>query len=177
MFDEGFLTDNTGQKVDFKNTIIILTSNVGTKKAGQHKSFGFESKETDDVKHGIIQKELKDKFPPEFINRLDEIVYFNNLDEDNLREIIKLEMKKFEERVKNIGYTVSYDDKVIDFLLSKIKDEKEYGARPIIRTIRDNIEDKVTDLIIDNYDPKVIFDITVDDDKIKVEETLNIDCI
>jgi ATP-dependent Clp protease ATP-binding subunit ClpA len=59
-------------------------------------------------------------------------------------------------------------------LLSKIKDEKEYGARPIIRTIRDNIENKVTDLIIDNYDPKVIFDITVDDDKIKVEETLNI---
>ena len=58
VFDEGFLTDNTGQKVDFKNTIIILTSNVGTKKAGQHKSFGFESKETDDVKHGIIQKEL-----------------------------------------------------------------------------------------------------------------------
>lgn len=174
VFDEGFLTDNTGQKVDFKNTIIILTSNVGTKKAGQHKSFGFESKETDDVKHGIIQKELKDKFPPEFINRLDEIVYFNNLDEDNLREIIKLEMKKFEERVKNIGYTVSYNDKVIDFLLSKIKDEKEYGARPIIRTIRDNIENKVTDLIIDNYDPKVIFDITVDDDKIKVEETLNI---
>jgi ATP-dependent Clp protease ATP-binding subunit ClpA len=83
-------------------------------------------------------------------------------------------MKKFEERVKNIGYTISYDDKVIDFLLGKIKDEKEYGARPIIRTIRDNIENKVTDLIIDNYDPKVIFDIIVDDDKIKVEETLNI---
>lgn len=174
VFDEGFLTDNTGQKVDFKNTIIILTSNVGTKKAGQHKALGFAATEDDSVKHGIIEKEIKDKFPPEFINRLDEIVYFNNLDEDNLKEIIKLEMKKLEDRVKNVGYSISYDDNVIDFLLNRIKGEKEYGARPIIRTIRDNIENKITDLIIDNFNPNVIFSITVDGDEIKVEETVNI---
>lgn len=174
VFDEGFLTDNTGQKVDFKNTIIILTSNVGTKKAGQHKALGFAATEDSSVKHGIIEKEIKDKFPPEFINRLDEIVYFNNLDEDNLKEIIKLEMKKLEDRVKNVGYSISYDDNVIDFLLNKIKDDKEYGARPIIRTIRDNIENKITDLIIDNFNPNVIFSITVDGDEIKVEETVNI---
>lgn len=174
VFDEGFLTDNTGQKVDFKNTIIILTSNVGTKKAGQHKALGFAATEDDSVKHGIIEKEIKDKFPPEFINRLDEIVYFNNLGEDNLREIIKLEMKKLEDRVKNVGYSISYDDNVIDFLLNRIKDEKEYGARPIIRTIRDNIENKITDLIIDNFNPNVIFSITVDGDEIKVEERINI---
>lgn len=174
VFDEGFLTDNTGQKVDFKNTIIILTSNVGTKKAGQHKALGFAATEDSSVKHGIIEKEIKDKFPPEFINRLDEIVYFNNLDEDNLKEIIKLEMKKLEDRVKNVGYSISYDDNVIDFLLNRIKDEKEYGARPIIRTIRDNIENKITDLIIDNFNPNVIFSITVDGDEIKVEETVNI---
>jgi ATP-dependent Clp protease ATP-binding subunit ClpC len=174
VFDEGFLTDNTGQKVDFKNTIIILTSNVGTKKAGQHKALGFAATEDDSVKHGIIEKEIKDKFPPEFINRLDEIVYFNNLDEDNLKEIIKLEMKKLEDRVKNVGYSISYKDDVVDFLLKKIKDEKEYGARPIIRTIRDNIENKITDLIIDNFNPNVIFSITVNGDEVKVEETVNI---
>lgn len=174
VFDEGFLTDNTGQKVDFKNTIIILTSNVGTKKAGQHKALGFVATEDSSVKHGIIEKEIKDKFPPEFINRLDEIVYFNNLDEDNLREIIKLEMKKLEDRVKNVGYSISYDDNVIDFLLNKIKDEKEYGARPIIRTIRDNIENKITDLIIDNFNQNVIFSIIVDENEIKIEERINI---
>lgn len=174
VFDEGFLTDNTGQKVDFKNTIIILTSNVGTKKAGQHKALGFAATEDDSVKHGIIEKEIKNKFPPEFINRLDEIVYFNNLEEDNLKEIIKLEMKKLEDRVKNVGYSISYTDEIIDFLLSKIKDEKEYGARPIIRTIRDNIENKITDLIIDNFNPNVIFSMTVDGDEIKVEERINI---
>lgn len=174
VFDEGFLTDNTGQKVDFKNTIIILTSNVGTKKAGQHKALGFAATEDDSVKHGIIEKEIKNKFPPEFINRLDEIVYFNNLEEDNLKEIIKLEMKKLEDRVKNVGYSISYTDEIIDFLLGKIKDEKEYGARPIIRTIRDNIENKITDLIIDNFNPNVIFSMTVDGDEIKVEERINI---
>lgn len=174
VFDEGFLTDNTGQKVDFKNTIIILTSNVGTKKAGQHKALGFAATEDDSVKHGIIEKEIKNKFPPEFINRLDEIVYFNNLEEDNLKEIIKLEMKKLEHRVKNVGYPISYTDEIIDFLLGKIKDEKEYGARPIIRTIRDNIENKITDLIIDNFNPNVIFSITVDGDEIKVEERINV---
>lgn len=174
VFDEGFLTDNTGQKVDFKNTIIILTSNVGTKKAGQHKALGFTATEDDSVKHGIIEKEIKNKFPPEFINRLDEIVYFNNLEEDNLKEIIKLEMKKLEDRVKNVGYSISYTDEIIDFLLGKIKDEKEYGARPIIRTIRDNIENKITDLIIDNVNPNVIFSMTVDGDEIKVEERINI---
>lgn len=174
VFDEGFLTDNTGQKVDFKNTIIILTSNVGTKKAGQHKALGFAATEDDSVKHGIIEKEIKNKFPPEFINRLDEIVYFNNLEEDNLKEIIKLEMKKLEDRVKNVGYSISYTDEIIDFLLGKIKDEKEYGARPIIRTIRDNIENKITDLIIDNFNPNVIFSMTADGDEIKVEERINI---
>ena len=174
VLDEGFLTDNTGQKVDFKNTIIILTSNVGTKKAGQHKALGFAAIEDDSVKHGIIEKEIKDKFPPEFINRLDEIVYFNNLDENNLKEIIKLEMKKLEDRVKNVGYSISYEDNVIDFLLNKIKDEKEYGARPIIRSIRDNIENKITDLIIDNFDPNVMFYITVENDEIKIEERINI---
>ena len=105
---------------------------------------------------------------------MDEIVYFNNLNEDNLKEIIKLEMKKLEDRVKNVGYSISYEDNVIDFLLNKIKDEKEYGARPIIRSIRDNIENKITDLIIDNFDPNVMFYITVENDEIKIEEKINI---
>lgn len=171
VFDEGFLTDNMGQKVDFKNTIIILTSNVGTKLAGQHKSLGFVSNEDEKVKHNIITKELKNKFPPEFLNRLDEIVYFNNLTNDNLREIIRLELVHLSDRVKNIGYLMYYDDKVVDYLLEIVKKEKEYGARPVIRTIRDNIENKITDLIIDYEQENGIFYIVVENDELKITLT------
>lgn len=169
VFDEGFLTDNTGQKVDFKNTIIILTSNVGTKNAGQHKAIGFESKDDDSVKRNIINKEIKDKFPPEFLNRLDEIIFFNNLDDDNLRQIVRLEMNKLQERLKKIGCFISYDNDVIETMLDSIKKEKEYGARPVIRTIRDNIENKITDFLIDNGYDSYAFNATVENNEIKIQ--------
>ena len=169
VFDEGFLTDNTGQKVDFKNTIIILTSNVGTKNAGQHKALGFESKDDDSVKRNIINKEIKDKFPPEFLNRLDEIIFFNNLDDDNLRQIVRLEMNKLQERLKKIGCFISYDNDVIEAMLDSIKKEKEYGARPVIRTIRDNIENKITDFLIDNGYDSYAFNATVENNEIKIQ--------
>ena len=169
VFDEGFLTDNTGQKVDFKNTIIILTSNVGTKKAGQYKSLGFETSDDSTTKHDIITKEVKDKFPPEFLNRLDEIVYFNSLSDDNLREIIKLELNKLNDRLNNIGSEISYNSDTVDFILNQIKNEREYGARPVIRTIRDNIENVITDLIIDNEYDNHIFNITVENNTIKIK--------
>lgn len=148
VLDEGFLTDNSGQKVDFKNVIVLFTSNIGAKAASDFgKGIGFKEDESANSKK-ILLKQLKNKFPPEFLNRLDDIIYFNPLNEDDIKKIIKLEIGKFEKKLENIGYTVSYDDNVIEFIFNIVNDEKEYGARPIIRAIQDTIEDKLTDALL-----------------------------
>lgn len=167
VFDEGFLTDNTGQKVDFKNTIIILTSNVGTKAAAEFgKGIGFgDGKEDDKNNKKILLKELKKKFPPEFLNRLDDIIYFNNLTDDNLNDVIKLEMEKMVKRAKGIGFDVTYDEGSINYILDIVKEDKEFGARPIIRAIEDAFEDKITDLILENDYENHTFEITVTPEK------------
>ena len=150
LFDEGHLTDNTGQRIDFKNVIIIMTSNIGVRNANDFGvGIGFNSN-IDKNRKNILKKELKKQFPPEFLNRIDDIVYFNNLTNDDLKSIIDLELKKLNKRIKEIGYTVTYDKSVIDYLFDLIKTEKDYGARPVIRTIQDEIENVITDLILEN---------------------------
>lgn len=151
VFDEGFLTDNTGQKVDFRNVIILLTSNIGAKAASETPhSIGFGAKpNTEDKTNAVLDKELKKRFAPEFLNRLDAIIYFNALTEDNLKEIVRLELDKSVKRFKDIDYILSYDESVINHILDMIKDESEYGARPIIRAIQNEVEDVVTDAILD----------------------------
>lgn len=159
VLDEGFLTDNSGMHVDFRNVIVIFTSNVGTKAANDFgKGIGFG--ENDNSKK-ILLKELKNRFPPEFINRLTNVIYFNNLSEDNLKEIIKLEIGKLQKRLNKIGYDLKYDEYVINYILNIIKDEKEYGARPIMRAIQDEIEDKITDLLLEkDYENGYVFNVT-----------------
>lgn len=148
VLDEGFLTDNSGQKVDFKNVIVIFTSNIGAKTASDFgKGIGFKEDVEANSKR-ILLKQLKNKFPPEFLNRVDDIIYFNSLTEDNLKQIIKLEIGKFEKKLNEIGYSVEYDDSVVDYIFNIVKDEKEYGARPIMRAIQDTIEDKITDALL-----------------------------
>lgn len=151
IFDEGFLTDNTGQRVDFRDTIIILTSNVGTKIASETRSIGF-NKDDSQAKKDVIERELKRKFPPEFINRLDDIVYFNTLTDEDLSKIINLELNKLNDRLKEAKYSMKWNDGVISFILEFISDQKQYGARPIIRAIQDNIENKITDMILERDD-------------------------
>ena len=153
ILDEGFLTDNTGYKVDFRNTIVIMTSNVGTKEAANAKSIGF-TKNNNEVKEEVLKKELKKKFPPEFLNRIDDIVYFNPLSDDNLKSIIRLELGYLRQRIIKIGYDITFNDETVEWLFNSIENEKEYGARPIHRTIRDNIENKITDMLIDKDYPK-----------------------
>ena len=143
------MNDNQGNKVDFKNTIILLTSNVGVKRALNERSIGF-NKDSNLDKKEIIKKELKSKFPPEFINRIDNIIYYNELNEENLKSIIRLEISKLIDRLTNIGYKMTYQDSVIDYIFTIIEKEKEYGARPITRAIQNEIENKITDLILDN---------------------------
>lgn len=148
VLDEGFLTDNSGQKVDFKNVIVIFTSNIGAKTASDFgKGIGFKEDEEANSKR-ILLKQLKNKFPPEFLNRVDDIIYFNSLTEENLKQIIKLEIGKFEKKLNEIGYSVKYDDSVVDYIFNIVKEEKEYGARPIMRAIQDTIEDKITDALL-----------------------------
>ena len=150
VLDEGFLTDNSGQKVDFKNVIVLFTSNAGAKAASDFgKGIGFQNDEEENQKR-ILLKQLKNKFPPEFINRLDSVIYFNALDDDNLRKIIRLEISKLQGRMLEIGYTLTYDDETVDYILGIVKEQKEYGARPIVRAIQDEIEDKITDLLLEN---------------------------
>lgn len=155
VLDEGFLTDNSGQRVDFKNVIVLFTSNAGAKAASDFgKGIGFNT-DVDENQKRILLKQLKNKFPPEFLNRLDNVIYFNSLKDDDLKKIIKLEISKLQQRMLEIGYTLTYDEGTVDYILNIVKEEKEYGARPIVRAIQDEIEDKITDMVIEseaNYD-------------------------
>ena len=165
ILDEGFLTDNTGYKVDFRNTIIIMTSNVGAKKAANTKNIGFSSDDSQ-TKEDVLKKELKNKFPPEFLNRLDDIIFFNPLTDDNLKDIIKIELGYLQKRVEGIHYELKYTDDVVDVLFNAISDEKEYGARPIHRAIRDKIENKLTDMLIEeDYPLGKQFTVSVNEEK------------
>jgi len=152
LFDEGRLTDNKGVTVNFKDVIIIMTSNVGAKEVEERGgSIGFVNNEESNKK-SIIEKELKRKFKPEFINRIDKIVYFNKLTDSNIKNIILLELNKTKKRVEEIGYYLSDElikNHLVSNIFNKVKEHKNMGARPIIREIQNELEDKITDLIID----------------------------
>lgn len=158
LFDEGRLTDSAGQVVNFKNVIVLMTSNIGARKASElGNGLGFVSNE-DMNKKSIIDKELRRKFTPEFINRIDQIVYFNSLTDDNLKNIVKLEINKFNNRLNNIEYNIEYTDDVVNYIHAEAIKKKELGARPIIRLIQTNIEDKITELMLTNdYKPRYVF--------------------
>lgn len=169
LFDDGRLTDGSGQMINFKNVIVLMTSNVGAQKASDlGGGIGFVTNEAENKK-GIIEKQLKRKFSPEFLNRIDKIVHFNPLTEDNLKEIVKLELGKFRNRMKDIKYDIVYDDSVVTYIHAKAIEEKELGARPILRIIQDNIEDKVTDLMIENeYEQYYTFSASCNDNCITI---------
>lgn len=173
VFDDGNLTDNTGQKVSFKNVIILMTSNIGAKDAAQFaKGVGFNSN-VEANKKTISEKALKDYFPPEFLNRLDSIVYFNHLDDDNLKKIIVLELNSLNNRLKDIKYSIIYNDDVVKLIFDKVKQDGGLGARPINRAIQNEIENVICDLYLENendYEVNHVFNITVRDNQIKIDE-------
>ena len=148
LFDEGRLTDSGGQTISFKNVIVLMTSNVGARRvADSGEGLGFVKNEELNKKN-IINSELKKRFTPEFLNRIDKIVYFNSLSNNNLKDIVKLELNKFNTRLNKINYNIFYDDDVVTYLQTRAIDAKEYGARPIIRLVQENIEDQVTELML-----------------------------
>jgi len=169
VFDEGRLSEANGNVVDCHNCIFIMTSNIGARKASElGGSVGFVSDEEKNKK-SIIEKELKRKFAPEFLNRINKIVYFNNLTDDNLKDIVKLEINKFNNRLNTIEYNIVCNDDVIEYIHNEAVKNKEFGARPIIRLIQDNIEDKITELMLENdYKPNYTFSASCESGKIMI---------
>ena len=152
VLDEGILTDSIGRKIDFKNTVIIMTSNIGAREVkdfGNGVGFGTESVKSQESKNirKTIEKSLKKAFSPEFLNRVDEIVVFNSLDKNDLKKIIEIEIELLVKRTKEIGYNITISKKAIDFICDKGFDKK-YGARPLKRAIQKYVEDLLAEEIV-----------------------------
>jgi ATP-dependent Clp protease ATP-binding subunit ClpC len=152
ILDEGHLTDSFGRKVNFTNTIIIMTSNIGAKKVsdfGGGVGFNTSSSETQkyEVRKSIIQKSLKQQFNPEFLNRIDDVILFNKLDKDVMNKIIQIELNKLVNRLKEKNYNITFDKTIIS-RISELNTQEDYGARPIKRIIQNLCEDFLSDEIL-----------------------------
>lgn len=177
VLDEGHLTDGLGRKINFKNTLIIMTSNVGARKLqdfGTGLGFSTDSKvsQHEELTKGVIQKALKAEFSPEFLNRLDDIVVFKALEKENIGKIVKIEMDKLSKRIVERGYNISFGPSIIDFIADKGFDAK-YGARPIRRAIQEYIEDFIAEEVLGKgivEGKKYSLKINKDSEKISVTE-------
>jgi hypothetical protein len=155
MLDDGHMTDGLGRKINFKNCLIIMTSNIGVRKTQEFGTgVGFKSSNNSDAvqeeyKRDVLKKELSKFFAPEFLNRIDDIVIFNSLKKEHIDQIVKLELDKLINRLKSMKYNIGYENSVID-LISKVGFDEQYGARPLKRAIQDKIEDLVSEKILMN---------------------------
>jgi ATP-dependent Clp protease ATP-binding subunit ClpC len=152
VLDDGYLTDSLGRKIDFRNTIIIMTSNIGARKLkdfGTGVGFGTSAKEAQesDYAKGIIENALKKAFAPEFLNRIDDVIVFNALEKEDINKIIDIELVKLIERIKDLGYDLKLTNKAKDYIAEKGFD-KQYGARPLNRAIQKYVEDALAEEII-----------------------------
>ena len=169
VLDEGRLTDNYGRTIDFKNTVIIMTSNIGTrqlKEFGRGVGFAAQNR-TDDNEHSrsVIQKALNKAFAPEFLNRLDEIITFDQLSLEAITKIVDIELKGLYERVEAIGYKLVVEDDAKTFLASKGYDV-QFGARPLKRAIQNHLEDGLSELIVaEELQPGDTVNVSVDKEK------------
>ena len=172
VLDEGALTDSLGRKVDFKNAVIIMTSNIGTKQIQEFgRGMGFSAQDnTEELNKSILKKALKKAFTPEFLNRLDDVVIFNSLQKEEIAKIVEIELREFIKRVEDNDYKIEILQPVKEFIAEKGLDTK-YGARPIKRAIQKYIEDEMANVIIEqapDKGDKLIIDLDNDEKKIKV---------
>jgi ATP-dependent Clp protease ATP-binding subunit ClpC len=150
VLDEGHLTDGLGRKINFKNCLIIMTSNLGVKKMQEFGSgIGFQKKDyvVEEQKRDTLKKELQKFFAPEFLNRIDDIIVFNTLKEEHVKEIVKIELIKLTDRLTKIKYNFIFDDSIVD-MISKVGFDEMYGARPLKRAIQDKIEDYISEQVL-----------------------------
>lgn len=171
VMDEGRLTDSLGRYVDFKNTIIIMTSNIGTRQLKDFgKGVGFDTgSDMKERSRSVIQKALNKAFAPEFLNRVDDIVMFNSLEKEDLFKIIDIELRGFMKRVAELGYELTITDEAKNFIVEKGFD-RQYGARPLKRAIQQYIEDDLAEMMLRaelQNSRKLKFDVDKENDKLK----------
>ncbi|MBQ1698553.1 MAG: ATP-dependent Clp protease ATP-binding subunit [Bacteroidales bacterium] len=176
VFDDGRLTDGGGRTIDFKNTIIIMTSNIGARDIqnyGHGLGFGSGDENTDDNNKAIVDKALKKTFSPEFLNRIDDIITFNSLSRDNIHKIIDIELDGLYKRIAEHKYQLTLTEKAKDFLTDKGYDPK-FGARPLKRAIQKYLEDELAELLLETEvkeGDEIVADVSDDGEK------LNLQCI
>jgi hypothetical protein len=152
VLDDGHLTDGLGRKINFKNCVIIMTSNVGVKKLQDFGvGVGFETKASsyikEEQKREMLKKELKKFFAPEFLNRIDEVIIFNSLVKEDVKKIVKIEIERLTKRLVGLNYNIVFEDSILD-MISEVGFDEMYGARPIKRAIQDKLEDFISEEVI-----------------------------
>ena len=171
ILDDGHVTDSLGRKINFKNTLIILTSNLGVKKLqdfGTGIGFSTNSYSNEEAKKDILMKEMKSFFSPEFINRIDDTIVFNSLSQEDIKKITDIELKKLINRLDEMKYKITYDESLLNYL-SKIGYDEVYGARPLKRAIQDKVEDLLSEEVLtDKIIPGKTYVIKVEDEVVKV---------
>lgn len=178
VLDDGQLTDGLGRKVDFKNTLIIMTSNVGVRQLkdfGQGVGFATQARQSaaDDNAKGVIQNALKRTFSPEFLNRVDDVVIFNSLDQDDIFKIIDITLKDLHKRLENMDYTLILSEDAKKFVAEKGYDP-QFGARPLHRAIQKYIEDPLAEFILNtNPDAGATLEAVMNDDETGLKITLS----
>jgi ATP-dependent Clp protease ATP-binding subunit ClpC len=175
VLDDGHMTDGLGRKINFKNCIIIMTSNLGVRKLQEFGTgLGFKTKSNtyaeEEQKKEILKKELQKFFAPEFLNRIDETIIFNSLKKDDINHIVKLELDKLLSRLRKIKYNFIYDPSIIN-LISEVGFDETYGARPLKRAIQDRIEDYISEEILKGVVKENLeYELLVEDKEIKIKE-------
>ena len=150
ILDDGHVTDSLGRKINFKNTLIILTSNLGVKKLqdfGTGIGFSSNTYSNEEAKKQMLMKEMKNFFSPEFLNRIDDTIVFNSLSQEDIKKITEIELKKLVIRLVDMKYNISYDNSLVEYL-SKIGFDELYGARPLKRAIQDKVEDLLSEEVL-----------------------------
>ena len=173
ILDDGHVTDSLGRKINFKNTLIILTSNLGVKKLqdfGTGIGFSNSPYANEEAKKEVLMKEMKKFFSPEFINRIDDTIVFNSLTPEDIKKITVIELAKLGKRLKDMKYTINFDDTLVDYL-AKIGFDEMYGARPLKRAIQDKVEDLLSEEVLTG---KMIegktYTIKVENEEVKVQK-------
>ncbi|MEY4573382.1 MAG: hypothetical protein RLZ10_2672 [Bacteroidota bacterium] len=175
LLDDGHITDSLGRKINFKNCLIIMTSNLGVKKLQDFGTgVGFKSSTStyvqEEQKKDILKKELQKFFSPEFLNRIDEIIVFNQLNKEDISKIVDIEIKKLISRLSNLKYKFSYDESLVD-LISEVGFDELYGARPLKRALQDKVEDYISEEVLKGeISEDKEYEIYVDEKEVKIKE-------
>jgi ATP-dependent Clp protease ATP-binding subunit ClpC len=176
ILDDGYITDSLGRKIDFRHTIIIMTSNIGSRQLkdfGQGVGFGTSSKkdQRDANAKSVIENALKKSFAPEFLNRIDDVIIFNALERKDIHAIIDIELEKLLSRISGLGYELKLSDEAKDFIVDKGFD-RQYGARPLKRAIQKYIEDALAEEIVNanlNENDTIYMDLDKESNELKIK--------